>query len=127
MTSQTSTADAPSKSRRALAIGSPQHFRWLKGIIATVFVFNVLDGLLTIYWIVTGQATEANPLMEEVLDISPALFMAVKLGLVGLGSILLWRTRDSPVAVVSVFLLFMVYYFLLLYHLQHMNIGLFGL
>lgn len=107
-------------------IGTDDHFRWLKGIIATIFLLNVLDGLLTVYWIFTGQAVEANPLMDNVLHISPGLFMAIKLGLVALGSILLWRLRSSPVAVMSIFGLFIIYYLLLLYHLQHMNLNLLG-
>jgi hypothetical protein len=46
-------------------------------------------------------------------------FFAVKLGLVGMGSWLLWRRRENPTAVVSIFIAFFVYYLVLLYHLQY--------
>jgi hypothetical protein len=105
-------------------VGTPEQFRLLKGLVASIFLLNVLDGLLTVYWIFTGQAVEANPLMDNILHLSPGLFMAIKLGLVALGSVLLWRLRDNPVAVMSIFGLFMIYYFLLLYHLQHMELNL---
>jgi hypothetical protein len=105
-------------------VGTPRQFQWLKGVVASIFFLNVLDGLLTVYWIFTGQATEANPLMDNVLHISPGLFMGIKLGLVGLGSWLLWRLRQQPAAVISIFALFGIYYLLLLYHLNYMDLQL---
>jgi hypothetical protein len=105
-------------------IGTPRQFQWLKGIVASIFFLNVLDGLITVYWIFTGQATEANPLMDNVLHISPGLFMGIKLGLVGLGSWLLWRLRRQPAAVIAIFALFGIYYLLLLYHLSYMDLQL---
>ena len=99
-------------------VGTEQQLRWLKGFIAAIFILNVIDGVLTVFWVVSGQASEANPLMDELLNLSPPLFMLGKLSLVGLGSVLLWRHRERPGVVVSIFMLFLVYYWLLLYHLQ---------
>ena len=42
----------------------------------------------------------------------------VSLGLVSLGTVLLWRNRTRPLAVIGIFLAFLAYYFVLLYHLQ---------
>lgn len=106
-------------------IGLPHHFEWLKGVIVTILVLNVLDGVLTAYWIATDAASEANPLMDYLFDLHPVLFMAFKLCLVILGTLLLWRLRKNRAAVVSIFGLFFLYYVLLLYHLQHMNLRLF--
>lgn len=69
-----------------LPVGSPQHFRWLHGIVATVLVLNGLDGILTLVWIFGGYATEANPLMDHLLRLHPVAFITVKLDLVGLGA-----------------------------------------
>jgi formate hydrogenlyase subunit 3/multisubunit Na+/H+ antiporter MnhD subunit len=43
----------------------------------------------------------------------------VKLGLVGLGSWLLWSHRERPAAVIAIFVAFFAYYLVLLYHLQY--------
>ena len=107
-----------------MEIGSPRHFRWLRSIIGVVFILNVIDGILTLVWVFTEQAEEANPLMAELIDLNPVLFITGKMLLVLLGSALLWRLRDRPGAVVAVFMIFLVYYFILLYHLQAMNLNL---
>lgn len=102
-----------------LAAPAPPHqVKWLEDLVATIFVFNALDGLLTIAWVTTGLAQEANPLMDPLLAFHPALFMVAKLTLVGLGSLLLWRHRTKPSAVIGIVGLFMAYYLLLLYHLE---------
>jgi len=106
------------------SLGLPSHYRWLKGIVAFVFIMNVLDGIFTIIWVVTGKAVEANPLMANLINMHPVLFMGCKLLLVFLGSALLWRRRNNRAAVISIFIVFLTYYILLLYHLRSMNIGL---
>jgi hypothetical protein len=105
-------------------IGTPTHFRWLAWIVVVIFALNVFDALMTIHWVLSGQANEANPLMDHVLEDSPGLFMVIKLGLVGLGSWLLWRLRHRAGAVIGIFLLFVVYYVLFLYHLAALELGL---
>ena len=85
--------------------------------MATVLVLNLFDAVFTLFWIQAGHAREANPFLRDVLDASPVAFVGIKLGLVGLGSSLLWRHRDRPLAVVAIFLIFLVYYILLLWHL----------
>ena len=49
-------------------IGTPVHFQWLLGIVQMVIVLNVLDAILTILWVYSGKATEANPLMAGLID-----------------------------------------------------------
>jgi len=102
--------------RDALAIGTPQHFRWLEGIVRAVLVLNVADAVFTLLWIRGGLASEANPLLRELAHGHPVLFVAAKLALVGLGSWLLWRERRRPLAVIAIFVAFGVYYGLLLAH-----------
>jgi hypothetical protein len=97
-------------------IGTRQHYRWLLGIAKAVLLLNLLDALFTLYWVYSGLAREANPLLDDLLR-HPVLFMAVKLTLVSGGSWLLWIHRNKPLAVIAVFIAFLTYYFILLVHL----------
>jgi len=106
-----------------MKIGLPGQFRWLEGIIASVFILNVIDGILTIIWVLTNKSTEANPMMDILIQVNPVLFITVKMALVLLGSYLLWRYRKQAAAVVAIFLAFIVYYAILILHLNMMNIN----
>jgi hypothetical protein len=105
-------------------IGTYQHFRWLKGIILTTLVLNTLDAFLTMYVVYSGRATEANPLMEPLVDQSPVMFFLVKTALVVLGCWLLWRFRKRHLAVIAMFFAFLVYYCILIYHLTSLRLRL---
>ncbi len=100
------------------SVGTPEQLRWLRGIVAALLVLNALDGIFTIFWIQTGIAEEANPLLRRLVEETPVLFTVTKLGLVGLGSAVLWRNRERPLAVVAIFVAFGVYYGILLWHLH---------
>ena len=108
----------------ALEIGTPKQFRWLKGIVATVIVLNLLDGILTMVWVLSERATEANPFMAPLIEAHPVLFIVVKMALVFLGTYLLWRLRKRALAVVAIFVAFLAYYAILLLHLRAMNLQL---
>jgi len=84
--------------------------------LSAVIVMNVLDGLLTVFWVSTNMAVEANPLMEHVLNIHPALFMSVKIALVYLGAFILLRHSERIIANLSVVIAFCAYWMVLLYH-----------
>lgn len=60
-----------------------------------LFGLNLLDGLLTIVWVRTGVATEANVLMAGLLDIGDTPFLAVKIvmGALTVAVIALWGNR----------------------------------
>ena len=107
-----------------MKVGEEKHFAWLRSIVGVVFILNVIDGVLTLFWVFTEKAEEANPLMAELINLHPVLFITGKMLLVLLGSLLLWKLRERPVAVISIFFVFMVYYFVLLYHLKAMNLQL---
>jgi len=100
-------------------VGTPEQVGWLTGIVKAVLVLNVLDALFTLVWVRAGLATEANALLSDLVENHAVLFVATKLGLVSLGSLLLWWRRTNPVAVVAIFVVFLAYYFVLLYHLQY--------
>ena len=105
-------------------IGTPQQFVWLRRIVLTVIVLNAIDAVLTLIWVWRGKAVEANPIMADLVHNNPLLFVIVKMALVALGTFFLWRLRRHRFAVVSLFAVFLVYYWILLYHLRAMNIGL---
>ncbi len=105
-------------------IGSQRHFEWLRGIVMAVVVLNVFDAAMTIGWITSGLAEEANPLLADLAHTQPVLFTLVKTVLVGLGCVLLWRLRRRPSAVIGIFIGFMAYYLLALYHLQALRLNL---
>jgi formate hydrogenlyase subunit 3/multisubunit Na+/H+ antiporter MnhD subunit len=102
-----------------LAIGTAEHYSWLHGIVKTVLVLNLLDAVFTLLWVRAGLAREANLMIDRLVEHHAIAFITVKLGLVGMGSWLLWSQRDRPTAVVAIFVAFLVYYLVLLYHLQY--------
>ena len=100
-------------------VGTPQHFRWLHGIVKTVLVLNLLDAIFTLVWVRWGFAREANLMIDKLVEGHALAFISVKLGLVGMGSWLLWQRRNHATAVVAIFIAFLAYYLVLLYHVQH--------
>lgn len=115
------TIPAHSPARNSNRIGTPEQFRWLNGIVKVVLALNLLDAIFTLVWVTFGLADEANPLLETLVLDHPVLFAVVKLSLVGGGSWLLWLHRQRALAVVGIFSSFLIYYFLLLYHLSYLS------
>ena len=109
----------PSGAARGLRVGTPEHFRWLHGIVKTVLVLNLIDAICTLVWVRFGFAREENLMIDRLVEHHALAFVAVKLGLVGMGSWLLWQRRDHATAVVAIFVAFLAYYLLLLYHVQY--------
>jgi len=95
---------------------------WLKGIVIAVLVLNALDAVFTLVWVRAGLAVEANSLLRDLVENNALLFVTTKLGLVSAGSLVLWRHRTRPIAVIAIFGVFLVYYFVLLYHLQYSSV-----
>jgi hypothetical protein len=106
----------------ALRVGTPQQFQWLDGIVKAVLILNLLDAVFTLLWVRAGFAREANALMRDLVNEHAVLFVVTKLGLVSLGSTLLWRWRQRAGAVVAIFLAFLAYYLVVLYHLQYSSL-----
>ncbi len=91
---------------------------WLSRIAAAIVVFNVIDAVFTIIYTDLGLAREANPLLSHALDDSPLLFMLIKLGLVSMGVLLLWRLRHRRTAAAGLVASAAAYSWLILYHLS---------
>lgn len=63
-----------------------------------LFALNVLDALLTIFWVRNGLATEGNHLMATLLDIGDMPFLAVKVAVGAVTAVVLWRWRTFRLA-----------------------------
>ena len=90
---------------------------WINALIFAVFLMNALDGVMTITWVSTAIAVEANPLMAFLLNIHPALFMIAKITLVFGGLLTLLHFRERTEAIIGILSTFFLYYLLILYHL----------
>ena len=105
---------------RGFALGTGQHFRWLHGIAEWVLVLNLLDGVFTLVWVEFFGAGEKNIMMRDLVHTSAVMFMVVKLTLVSLGTLFLWRYRSNSLAVIALFFSFFIYYLVLLFHIQYL-------
>ena len=112
--SEPAGSDAP-----GWTVGTAEHFRWLHGIVKALLVLNLVDALFTLLWVRWGVAREANWLVEALVNENAVGFVVAKTALVGLGSWLLWEKRQYPAAVVAIFVAFLAYYFVVLYHLGY--------
>jgi len=113
------THDTMTYRRRGLAIGTEEHFEWLYLIAKGLLVLNLLDGVFTLIWVEYFGAGEKNFMLSDLVHNSAVLFMLVKLSLVSLGTLFLWRNRSNSLAVISLFFAFFSYYLVLLFHLQY--------
>lgn len=98
-------------------IGTPEQFKWLLGLVKALLILNLLDAILTLFWVYSGLGQEMNPLLRNLIESSPIAFVIAKLSLVALGSLLLWRYRERKLAVIAIVLAFLLYYGLLLWHI----------
>ena len=101
-----------------MLVAEAHHSRWLEGILAALFVMNLLDAIFTLAWVRLGLAEEANELLRVLVERHAIGFVVVKISLVSLGSLVLWRRRESASAVIAIFASAFVYYAILLYHLR---------
>jgi len=98
-------------------VGTTTHFLWVESLLYATIIMNVIDAICTMFWVYSGRATEANPLMAVVID-NPFTFALVKISLVSFGSFLLWKSHKRPFAIIGIVTIFLVYYATLLHHLR---------
>jgi hypothetical protein len=90
--------------------------RWIANILGATLVFNVIDVIFTLIVVLLGFAVEANPVMQRALDAGPLAFAVIKISVVSLGVLLLWRERRRPLAVAGSVGIFAAYGLLMMYH-----------
>lgn len=73
-----------------------------------VFIANILDAVLTIAWLDLGVATEANPIMANLLEFGYIWFLVGKIGAVTIASIFLFicahKRSAKVVALIACFI-----------------------
>ena len=104
--------------QRRLRVATPEQWQWLYGVIKAIIVLNLLDAVLTICWVHTGLADEANPLLQVLVHHHAVLFIAMKIVLGAVGAWLLWQHRHRAFVVIGTFSVFVAYYTVFLQHLR---------
>ena len=97
--------------------------RWLKRnvTISTQLKLTVLmtffDLIMTLIWVLSGNATEANPILRYTLEQSTFKFIFVKLAL-SLGAIwILYKNQTRRLVKIAVPFIFISYCLLTIFHL----------
>ncbi|MCH9685177.1 MAG: DUF5658 family protein [Deltaproteobacteria bacterium] len=86
-------------------------------IASMVVLLNLFDGVLTLYWVHTDVATEANALWGGLVTSSPVLFMAIKLAVVSVGVSFLYWAREHRLARIGLHVVFIAYGLVFAWHL----------
>lgn len=76
---------------------------------ALLFLLNLCDGLMTLVWVRSGVATEANALMAELLKIGDWPFLLVKIAMGTFASVVLYIGRDRRLAQYGLTLVLFIY------------------
>ncbi len=87
------------------------------GICAAILLLNLIDALLTLLFLQSGLAEEANPLMDLAYRTSPMAFLLLKLAMVQAGILILHYHRRVPVAQHALHGVAAVYVAIVGYHL----------
>jgi hypothetical protein len=82
-----------------------------------LFTLNLLDALMTIYWVRNGFASEANQLMAGLLDMGDTPFLLVKIAIGGVTAVVLSRFGNLRLAKYGLFLAIGIYSSLMVVHL----------
>ena len=85
-------------------------------IAAFVIIANILDAVLTYWFVSNGTATELNPFMHMLLEVDAILFFLVKLGFVSLAIILLLINKNRVLAKKALIFCALVYGIILMIH-----------
>jgi len=88
----------------------------LSSVLRLIFLFNVVDALLTLFWTRCGIADEANPFMAYMLTLGPMYFVITKLSLVAAAIAILWHLRSLLFARVMSLLALCIMTAVLIYH-----------
>ena len=68
----------------------------MASLLRLVFVANLIDAYLTLVWIDAGIATEANPIMDYLLQQGTVWFLTGKILAISIACFILWRMRNIP-------------------------------
>ncbi len=83
-----------------------------------LFLLNLIDAILTVYWVQNGFATEGNHLMANLLDIGAIPFLTVKIAAGGVTAFVLSYGGHYKLARYGVVIALTAYIALMLVHLM---------
>jgi len=83
--------------------------KFLKYLLVSTLLFNLVDVIVSTYLIYYGEVDEANPVMEMYLGLGIIPFIIAKVVLVGGGCLILWRNREKFLARVGTYVVFSYY------------------
>jgi len=78
-------------------------------ILGVLLVLNSIDAIATSYWIESGLAEEANPLMYVAYEWGPGWFFLIKTNLLIMSCFLLWKARHKRGAQYAIIALTSIY------------------
>ena len=87
-----------------------------KWILITLLFLNVVDAYATFYWVTNGIGEEKNPIMRELLQLSPIAFMCLKLIFINLAIGYLWLCREKKLAHILITPVFLIYLYTFVIH-----------
>ena len=62
--------------------------------LQAVLILNIGDAVLTSWWVATGWATEANPLMNRVLELGIGPFLFTK-AIIGMTAVIILKAHQT--------------------------------
>lgn len=68
----------------------------VKWALIALMIYNLIDLVVTLVLLDLREILEINPFMAAAHRGSPLIFLLVKLSLVSLGGLLIYRLRDHP-------------------------------
>jgi len=87
-----------------------------KATLILLFFLNLVDAFATHYWVVNGIAVEENPLMDFLFDLSPVVFLFLK---IFIGSFCIWfliRRKKTTIIKFLIFPILIVYLYVTVMH-----------
>jgi predicted transporter len=93
-------------------------------LILLILIFNLIDLSATLWLLENGLAIEANPFMQETLNLGTGFFIIIKLFLVFGGVYILRKNKNRKAAKAAIWAAFITYSILMLYFLFNICITL---
>jgi len=87
-------------------------------ILLFLMILNIIDALATAFWIENNLASEANPVMQTWLDISPTFFIVMKIFLVSVCGALLWKLRHRKLTYILLTPVLIIYTYIFFKHVS---------
>lgn len=85
--------------------------------LRVLLVLNLVDAVMTAYWVSEGVVQEGNPVMAAAIALGFGYFVLGKVALVGLGAAALYRLREHYLSRLAVIPAVLLYCFVLGNHL----------